>query len=393
MPEVLQTILHVGPPTQEYEYPIVLGSGILDAHLKSWIQALSCKPGKAMLITDFNVFNVQKHGWTDKVKNAFESFGIEVLVCSIIPGEKSKCLDYLSDLLKQLAWQGFTCSDMILAVGGGVVGDLAGFVASVYMHGLRFIQIPTSLLAIVDSSVGGKVSVDFERNKNMLGSFCPPQAVFADLDCLTTLPEHWWRDGIGEILKCLLLTRWNEVLERDPEDLVSKMMSDQASLFDTVKMCIEFKRSVVNFDPLENKNGIKSQKILNFGHTFGHVLEATTNFTISHGRAVMLGILGALGYAVQEGLCTLGELKKVRNLVEASYGSSTFLEVTDFIKNQNLSMDQYVEALRMDKKVRGKELEIVLPPAICGDSCFPRIQVDDLASRFVVPALKEVIDV
>lgn len=283
---------------------------------------------------------------------------------------------------------------MVLAVGEGGVGDLAGFVSSIYMRGLRFIQVPTSLLAMVDSSVGGKVGVDFEMKKNVLGSFWQPQAVFAGLDCLATLPEHWWRDGFREVLNCLLfLTSWNEMVERDPEDLVSKMMSDQAALFDVVKMCIEFKRSVVNFDPLESKNGVKSRKILNFGHTFGHVLEATTDFAVSHGKAVMLGILGALGNAVQEGLCCTRELKKVRNLVEASYGSSSFLRVTDFIKSQNLSIDQYVEALRMDKKARGKDLEIVLPLAMCKDGRFPTIQVDDLASKFVALALKAVIGI
>lgn len=105
----------------------------------------------------------------------------------------------------------------------------------------------------------------------------------------------------------------------------------------------------------------------------------------------MLGILGALGYAVQEGLCTARELKKVRNLVEASYGLTTFSMAVDFMKRQNLSVDQLVEALRMDKKARGKDLEIVLPPAMCKDGCFPRIQADDLASKFVAPALKAVI--
>jgi len=393
-----QTVVNVHLEEDDKTYPIVIGFKTIQHHLADYLKnQIEKRPARVLVVTDENV---ERAGHLARVVSCIKRAKLEVHAVAIAPGESSKCIDSWMELSKKLSDESFTRDDLVIALGGGVVGDLAGFAASTYMRGIRLIQIPTSLLAMVDSSVGGKVAIDLGFKKNLLGSFWQPIAVFVDLDFLKTLPEEWWRDGFGECLKCMLLKdSTSKILRHDtPEDLVKKMMRDPEFLFKTVKACIELKREVVEYDQHEDIDfGCFQRKILNFGHTLGHALEKVTEFKLSHGRAVLLGILGACGYAVESKLGHLEpeDLARARELVKLCYGEKKFNEDTAMLvmlgKGREALEAKILDALRFDKKIgrRGK-LEIVLPWAILRGQQFPEIDPKQAREKFIAPALRAI---
>ena len=258
-------------------YEVHTGSGLLERC--GDLIAGAVKPCRAVIVSDDNVFPL----YGDTVKSSLEKAGFDVKEFVFPHGEQSKSHTVLLNLYDFLANSGITRSDCLIALGGGVVGDLTGFAAASYLRGIDYVQLPTSLLAQIDSSVGGKTAVDIPAGKNLVGAFKQPRIVLADTGTLSTLSEDFFTDGMGEAVKYGMI--WSQELfdmicegnlRKDPEKL-EKMTS----------MCISIKREVVENDEFD-----KGQRmILNFGHTLGHAIEKTQNFCgLSHGKAVAVGM-------------------------------------------------------------------------------------------------------
>ena len=254
-------------------YDIKIGSGLL-ATLGAEAAALG-KAEKVCIVSDSNVFPLYGKTAEDSLKSA----GFYVVSFVFPAGEESKNGNTYLELLGFLAENQLTRSDMIVALGGGVVGDLAGFVAATFLRGIRFIQIPTTLLAAVDSSVGGKTAIDLPAGKNLAGAFCQPSLVLCDTDCLNTLPPEIFRDGCAEVIKYGILydAEFFDSLCRDGLNF------DREAV---IARCVELKRDVVMEDEFDTGARMK----LNLGHTVGHGVEAASRFSLSHGASVAIGM-------------------------------------------------------------------------------------------------------
>ena len=254
-------------------YSIHIGSGLLDT-----IGEEAKKLGKAQtvcVVSESRVFPL--YGKT--VMASLENAGFHVLSFVFPAGEESKNSQVYLELLNYLAENKLTRSDLIVALGGGVVGDLAGFAAATFLRGVRFIQVPTTLLAAVDSSVGGKTAIDLPAGKNLAGAFCQPSLVLCDTDTLNSLPDEIFRDGCAEVIKYGILY--------DP--MLFSHLEEHGLSFDrkaVITRCVELKRDVVMEDEFDTGARMK----LNLGHTIGHGVEARSNFTLSHGKSVAIGM-------------------------------------------------------------------------------------------------------
>ena len=259
--------------TASRQYDILIGSGLL-----STIGILAAKLEKAnsiCIVSETNVWPL--YGKT--VQDSLEAAGFRVLSYVFPAGEESKNGHTYLQLMDFLASNKLTRSDMILALGGGVVGDLAGFAAATYLRGIRFIQGPTTLLAAVDSSVGGKTAIDLPSGKNLCGAFCQPSLVVCDPDTLLSLDPEVFRDGCAEVIKYGILY----------DEALFSLLEETGPEFDrelVIARCVELKRNVVMED--EYDTGARMQ--LNLGHTIGHGVEARSNFTLSHGKSVAIGM-------------------------------------------------------------------------------------------------------
>ena len=254
-------------------YDILIGSGIL-SELGSRVRVLG-KAQKVCLVSETSVFPL----WGDAACSSLENAGFAVCSYVFPAGEESKNGENLLKLLNFLAENGLTRSDILVALGGGVTGDLAGFAAACFLRGIRFVQVPTTLLAAVDSSVGGKTAVDLPAGKNLAGAFWQPSLVICDTDTLDTLPADIFRDGCAEVIKYGILY--------DPE--LFAHLEEKGLDFDreaVITRCVELKRDVVMEDEFDTGARMK----LNLGHTIGHGVEALSNFTLSHGKSVAIGM-------------------------------------------------------------------------------------------------------
>ena len=255
------------------QYDIKIGAGLLDT--LGTEAALLGKASKVCLVSDSNVYPL----YGKQAENNLKEGGLSVTTFVFPAGEESKNgLTYLK-LLNHLAREQLTRSDLIVALGGGVVGDLAGFAAATYLRGIRFIQVPTTLLAAVDSSVGGKTAIDLSAGKNLVGAFCQPSLVLCDTDTLNTLPEEIFRDGCAEVIKYGIL--YDEAFFRYLYE--TGIHFDRESV---IARCVELKRDVVMEDEFDT--GLRMK--LNLGHTIGHGVEASSSFTLSHGKSVAIGM-------------------------------------------------------------------------------------------------------
>ena len=270
-------------------YDALLGNGLLDNLGEELLQRhSSCK---VALICDDHVYPL----YAQRVKESLENARFKTACIKLVPGEKTKNLQTYGKLLEDLCDLQMTRSDLVVALGGGVIGDLCGFTAATYMRGMPFVQVPTTLLSAVDASVGGKTGVDLPSGKNMVGAFHQPLMVLCDTQTFDTLGENEWKDGAAECIKHALIA--DEALYHRLLDCTWREQIE-----DIVANNIEIKRSFVKGD--EQDKG--QRQALNFGHTIGHAIEKTSNYTISHGKAVAMGMLWEMRSAYRMGMspCT-----------------------------------------------------------------------------------------
>ncbi len=255
---------------------------------------------RVMIVSDDTVASL----YLSSLKDNLASGGYEVYSFVFHHGEKSKCADTYLSLLDALAEAHFSRGDSIFALGGGVVGDLAGFAAATYMRGIRFIGIPTTLLACVDSSVGGKTAIDIKAGKNLVGAFWQPSAVICDPRLLSSLPEEYFSDGMAEVIKYAMISDGSLC------ELISGGRAKE-NIEELIYRCVSIKRDIVEED--EREGGIRA--ILNFGHTAAHSIEAESNFEISHGRAVGIGMAVICRASARLGLCTEEDVQTLCSLL------------------------------------------------------------------------------
>lgn len=301
-----------------------------------FIKTTLTKARKVVLVSDSNVAPLH----AEKVLNELRGVNLETSLFTFEAGEKSKTLATYSSLINFLAEKRLARTDVLVALGGGVTGDLTGFAAATFMRGIDFIQIPTSLLAMVDSSVGGKTGVDLPSGKNLVGAFHQPRAVFCDVSYLDTLPDIWIKDGMGEVLKYAILGDKDlfSVLESYPKRKIGEV---------EISKCIGMKRDIVNID--EKEGGVR--KLLNLGHTFGHAIEKLSDFGITHGHAISTGIAFAARSSRQLGLLSENDCERIVALVAAMGYDPTSLLFTGAM----------ADAIMGDKKVSAGSIDFVLP--------------------------------
>jgi 3-dehydroquinate synthase len=330
----------------ERSYPVLLGEDILLACVAGLKEF--CPEKEAFVVSDTTVYRL----YGEYLETLLKQEGYQPQKYLLEPGESAKTWHNAEKILDRMLAGNLSRQVPLLALGGGVVGDLAGFVAALYRRGVPFIQIPTTLLAQVDSSVGGKVAVNHPRGKNMLGTFYQPRAVWADLRILQTLDEREWRAGLAEVLKYALL--WEEkffaYLEKHAAEILER--KNPAVLSFVIEQCVRIKAEIVRRD--ERDEGLRN--ILNLGHTIGHALEKATLFQqYRHGEAVAIGLLAAAKIALELELFSASSLKRLESLM-GEWGLPMALPAS--------SIGAVLELIKLDKKVVQKEVHFILPVAL-----------------------------
>lgn len=343
-------------------YDIVIGPGLLkEAGERS--RRINCGV-RVLLVSDSNVAPL----YADTVAESYAAAGYRVTRFVFPAGEESKRLSTIAALYEQLAADGLTRADLIAALGGGVTGDMAGFAAATWLRGIDFVGLPTSLLAQVDSSVGGKTGVDIPQGKNLVGAFWPPRLVLADTGALSTLPSDILSDGMAEVVKAACIKDapfFHWLLQQDA-------LSDE-NLPETVYRAVDIKRRVVEAD--EREAG--ERRLLNFGHTLGHALEAQSHFRLSHGRAVAAGMMLVTRAAERKGLTAPGTAEDIAALLRR-YGLPD---------GDGTPPEEYLPYAALDKKRAGDSLSLVLLHRI-GDGYIHPIPADSLPAFVAEPYRK-----
>lgn len=329
-------------------YEVKIGNGLLDKSGEHCSKVIS--GNKVLLLTDSNIAPL----YLNTVKASFEDSDFTVYPYIITAGEASKNTDNLIKIVTYLAQEQFTKTDAIVALGGGVVGDLAGFCAATYLRGIGFIQIPTTLLACVDSSVGGKTAVNLTVGKNLFGAFYQPDLVLCDPNTLNTLPNEIYADGMAEVIKYGMI--WDE-------EFFSKLEQKELNNSAIIKHCVTIKSEIVSKD--ETDKG--QRQILNFGHTIGHAIEKLSSYTISHGSAVSIGMAIISRALVNSNQLKLEQLNRLLALLE-SYNLPT---------GCNYSCNELYNAALSDKKRSNDKINLVTVPEI-GTSQLSKINISEL---------------
>lgn len=319
------------------QYDIKIGPGLL-ASIGQEMAALGGAT-QICVVSDSNVFPL----YGERAVSSLEQAGFSVCSYVFPAGEESKNAVTFFELLNQLAAQKLTRSDMILALGGGVVGDLAGFAAACYLRGIRFVQAPTTLLAAVDSSVGGKTAIDLPAGKNLAGAFCQPSLVICDTETLESLSADIFRDGCAEVIKYAVL--YDPALFQTL--LRTKLLFDRESV---IARCVELKRNVVMEDEFDTGSRMK----LNLGHTIGHGVEAKSNFAVSHGKAVSIGMAIVSRASENFGWCNPGISDQICSILN-TFGLPTHTEFTS---------DELFTFTLSDKKRSGNAVRLIVPREI-----------------------------
>lgn len=321
-------------------YDIVFSQSF--AELAEELKDLEAENKKICVVTDSNVEKL----YAKELKELLTGKCRKVVVYSFPAGEASKTLDTIKEIYRFLIEEGFDRKDMLLALGGGVVGDMTGYAAATYLRGIDYVQIPTTLLAQTDSSIGGKTGVDFDGYKNMVGAFKMPRLVYMNLAVLKTLDDRQFFAGFAEVMKHglikdasfyeWLISNMYEICERDMDTLEEMVM----------RSCT-IKKLVVEKDPTEQGD----RALLNFGHTIGHAIEKAKNFELYHGECVALGVVAAAYISWKKELLSMEEYYEIRDMFVPFY-----LPITV----ENIEPEQIVELTKSDKKMEDGKLKFVL---------------------------------
>ena len=322
-------------------YKAVTGSGLLKecGELIKKYTKIAGHAEKAAIITDDAVGPL----YADIVEASLKEAGFDTAVYTLPNGEASKNIQSYAKVLGFLAESHITRSDFIVALGGGVIGDLSGFAAATFLRGIDFVQIPTTLLAAVDSSVGGKTGIDLDAGKNLAGAFYQPKLVICDMNCFDTLPDAVFTEGCAEIIKYGVLG----------DEELFKHLEKHGRDFDkeyVITRCIEMKRDIVCEDEFDT--GLR--QLLNLGHTLGHAVEKLSNFGMYHGMAVSVGMAVVVRASAAGHICSAETAERIVKLLKY-FGLPTECEY---------GIDKLYELMQSEKKRRGKEIALVVPKAI-----------------------------
>lgn len=342
-------------------YDVLIERGLLE-EAGSVLKNTLGRACKAAILTDDTVDGL----YGEQVQNSLIHAGFTVCCYAIPHGEENKNLTVWAGMLDFLAQNQLTRSDVLVALGGGVVGDMAGFAASAYLRGIPFMQIPTTLLAMVDSSVGGKTAVNLPAGKNLAGAFYQPCVVLCDPDTLWTLTPELLADGVAETIKY-------GVLNDEPLFELLKDGKWHAQIVPVIETCVRAKAKLVE----EDERDTGSRQLLNLGHTLGHAIEKCSDFAISHGHAVAIGMVYAARMAAHLKLCDIAVIDRIKSALQANH-----LPVT-----APYAADELCRVALSDKKRAGSTITYVLPHAI-GDCRLHKMPVDDLP-LLIEQAIKE----
>ncbi|HMN04065.1 MULTISPECIES: 3-dehydroquinate synthase [Geobacter] len=351
----------------ERSYDIRVGSAIIGTIGAVCRDAVAGR--RVAVVTNTTVGPLYAGGVADSLTAA----GFNVLRIEIPDGEEHKTSATLNRVYDRLVNGGLTRDSLVVALGGGVVGDLAGYAAATYLRGIPFVQVPTTLLAQVDSSVGGKTGINHPLGKNLIGAFHQPRAVLIDVDTLATLPRREYLGGLAEVIKygVVLDGEFFAFLEQNVSALLGR---DRQTLVRAITRCCALKAWVVEQD--EREAGLRA--VLNYGHTFGHAVEALTGYTaVLHGEAVAIGMVRAAVLAEARGYSSAGDTRRIRALVEA-VGLPTGLPSFD--------ADSYRDVLLRDKKARDRGLDFVLNRGIGSHEI---VRIENLSEVFGICGVGE----
>jgi 3-dehydroquinate synthase len=340
-----------------------VGSDLLDS-LGDLAREAGLQAERSAIITDSNVGAL----YAERVVTALSRTGFDVQVIEVAAGEPSKSLTTLELVYDRLVVAELDRSSAIFALGGGVVGDLAGFAAATYLRGLALVQVPTTLVAQVDSALGGKTAVNHPAAKNLVGAFYQPRLVVADCSTLATLPEREFREGLAEVIKygAIMDAPLLDWLEREMSAILAR---DQLRLAEIVERSLRHKASVVSRD--EREGGLR--KILNFGHTFGHALEAAAGYgNYLHGEAVAIGMVAAVQLSSRYAGLSADEASRLERLIEAT-GLPAAMP-------SGWHGQDFIHALNLDKKRAGNSIEFVLLDRL-GHASTRRLSVEEIVAQ------------
>lgn len=329
------------------EYDVLIGSNLI-YQVGELIKSVISKC-KIAVITDDTVNAL----YGDIVVNSLQKSGFLVAKYFFPHGEESKNLTTYGNILNFLAEEQLTRTDAVVALGGGVVGDMAGFASATYLRGVKYIQIPTTLLAQIDSSVGGKTAVDLDAGKNLVGAFCQPSMVICDVEVLNTLPDQIFNDGMGETAKYAMLDKGVYELINSEYTLLSKL----------IYLCVDYKRQVVEEDEFESGK----RKLLNLGHTTAHGIEKLSGYTIAHGKAVAMGLNLMLKASFKHGYIDEKLYSELIKTIEKCVGT----------QENPYAIEDVCKASLSDKKRSGDIISIVTVHGV-GDCRVEKINVNDM---------------
>lgn len=341
--------------TASRTYDILIGTGLLE-RAGALCREINPRGARALVVTDSHVYPL----YAGQAARSLEAAGYTADVFVFPAGEEHKRLDTVTQIYARLAAGGFTRSDLLVALGGGVTGDMTGFAAATWLRGMDFVQIPTSLLAQVDSSVGGKTGVDIPEGKNLIGAFRQPARVLADPSVLDTLPEAFRIDGMAEIIKAAAIKDAAFFADLEAGDALAPERRE-----DTLTRAIAIKQGVVERDETETGE----RKLLNFGHTLGHALEKYYRYAgLTHGCAVAVGMMSITEASERHGLTAPGSAARLGRLLE-TYGLP---------RRDKASPADFLPGAALDKKRTGADIDLALLRAI-GESFVHRIPLAGLA--------------
>ncbi len=342
-------------------YDICIGEGLL-AQAGGLLARRGLRPGATAIVTN----DAMPEDYVNILRESLAVSGFESIVCTMPEGEEHKTLATVAALYPQFLAGGLDRKSPVISLGGGVVGDMAGFAAASYLRGVPFVQIPTSLLAMVDASVGGKTGVDLPQGKNLVGAFKQPELVIIDTAVLQTLPAAEFKSGLAEVVKHGILS--------DPDLFEELETHGPTSMIHLVAAAVRVKVDVVEEDPFEQGR----RATLNLGHTFGHALELVSEFSLRHGEGVALGLIAAANMAAELGRCDPQLAVRIRDVIER-LGLPTRISGYD--------SDSIMHAMTFDKKRSGKTLRFIIPQGL-GDV----VVIDDPGDAVVRRALATILD-